>query len=150
MLVNGPDGLGRWVPGVALLRRRPSVALRRDVPAGIVLGALLVPQGMAYAELAGLPPVTGLYATLVPLVVYFLIGPSRILILGPDSAVSPLVAAAIVPLALGANRPDRVALAGALALLVGALMFAGGVDASGSSPNCCRCRSGWATSWASR
>ena len=61
-----------------------------------MLAALLVPQGMAYGALAGLPPVTGLYATLVPLVVYFLLGPSRILVLGPDSAVSPLVAAAIL------------------------------------------------------
>ena len=84
---EGPEGLGRWLPGLALLRRHRGAALRRDVVAGVVLAALLVPQGMAYAELAGLPPVTGLYATLVPLVVYFLLGPSRILVLGPDSAV---------------------------------------------------------------
>src|SRR5690242_3139559 len=82
---------------------------------------------MAYAELAGVPPVTGLYATLVPLVVYFLLGPSRILVLGPDSAVSPLVAAAIVPLAVTGDPSQRVALAGMLALLVGAIMFAGGL-----------------------
>lgn len=131
MLVNGPDGLGRWVPGVALLRRRPSVALRRDVFAGVVLAALLVPQGMAYAELAGLPPVTGLYATLVPLLVYFLLGPSRILVLGPDSAVSPLVAAAIVPLAASGDSSARIALAGLLAILVGALMLAGGLTRFG-------------------
>ena len=131
MLVNGPDGLGRWVPGVALLRRRPSVALRRDVVAGVVLAALLVPQGMAYAELAGLPPVTGLYATLVPLLVYFLLGPSRILVLGPDSAVSPLVAAAIVPLAASGDSSARIALAGLLAILVGALMLAGGLTRFG-------------------
>ena len=73
--VERPDGLGRWVPGLALLRRRRGADLRRDVVAGVVLAALLVPQGMAYAELAGVPPVTGLYATLVPLVVYFLLGP---------------------------------------------------------------------------
>ena len=131
VLVNGPDGLGRWVPGVALLRRRPSVALRRDVFAGVVLAALLVPQGMAYAELAGLPPVTGLYATLVPLLVYFLLGPSRILVLGPDSAVSPLVAAAIVPLAASGDSSARIALAGLLAILVGALMLAGGLTRFG-------------------
>src|SRR6476659_9959251 len=81
---------------------------------------------MAYAELAGVPAVTGLYATLVPLVVYFLLGPSRILVLGPDSAVSPLVAAAIVPLAAG-DAATRVALAGLLAILVGSLMLAGGL-----------------------
>ena len=56
-------------------------ALRRDLGAGVVLAALLVPQGMAYAELAGVSPVTGVYATLIPLVVYFLLGPSRILVL---------------------------------------------------------------------
>jgi MFS superfamily sulfate permease-like transporter len=101
--------------------------LRRDVAAGVVLAALLVPQGMAYAELAGLPPVTGLYATLVPLVVYFLLGPSRILVLGPDSAVSPLVAAAIIPLAAAGDASGRIALAGMLAILVGSIMFAGGL-----------------------
>ena len=77
--MDGPEGLGRWMPGLALLRRRRGAVLRRDVIAGVVLAALLVPQGMAYAELAGVPPVAGLYATLVPLVVYFLLGPSRIL-----------------------------------------------------------------------
>lgn len=122
-----PQGLGRWVPGVALLRRRRGAELQRDVVAGVVLAALLVPQGMAYAELAGVPAVTGVYATLVPLVVYFLLGPSRILVLGPDSAVSPLVAAAIVPLAAGGDTSARIALAGMLAILVGAAMFAGGL-----------------------
>src|SRR6476661_5756574 len=91
--------LRRLVPGLAVLAGRRGPGLRRDLLAGVVLAALLVPQGMGYAQLAGLPPVTGLYATLIPLVVYFLLGPSRILVLGPDSAVSPLVAAAILPLA---------------------------------------------------
>ena len=127
--MHAPAGMSRWVPGLALLRGAGSrrAGLRRDLPAGIVLAALLVPQGMAYAELAGLPPVTGLYATIVPLVVYFLLGPSRILILGPDSAVSPLVAAAIIPLAAGGDPSERVALAGILALMVGAVMFVGGL-----------------------
>jgi high affinity sulfate transporter 1 len=110
-----------------LLRRQRGSALRRDVVAGVVLAALLVPQGMAYAVLAGMPPVTGLYATLVPLVVYFLLGPSRILVLGPDSAVAPLVAAAIIPLASPGDTSERIALAGVLAILVGAFMFAGGL-----------------------
>lgn len=126
MRIRTRAALRRWVPGIALLRAHDRDRLRRDVPAGTVLAALLVPQGMAYAELAGLPPVTGLYATLVPLIVYFLLGPSRILVLGPDSAVSPLVAAAIIPLA-AADAAHRVALAGALSLMVGALMFTGGV-----------------------
>ncbi len=125
--MEGPDRLGRWAPGLALLRGRRGGDPRRDVVAGVVLAALLVPQGMAYASLAGVPPVTGLYATLVPLVVYFLLGPSRILVLGPDSAVSPLVAAAIVPLAVAGDEAGRIALAGMLAILVGSIMFAGGL-----------------------
>ena len=118
--------LRRLVPGLALLAGRRGPGLRRDLLAGVVLAALLVPQGMGYAQLAGLPPVTGLYATLIPLVVYFLLGPSRILIISPDSAVCPLVAAAIIPLA-GADPDQRVALAGLLALVVGAVMLAGGL-----------------------
>ena len=114
------------MPGLALLAGRRGPGLRRDLLAGVVLAALLVPQGMGYAQLAGLPPVTGLYATLIPLVVYFLLGPSRILIISPDSAVCPLVAAAIIPLA-GADADQRVALAGLLALVVGAVMLAGGL-----------------------
>ena len=125
--MHAHEALSRWVPGVALLRGYGRDGLRHDLPAGVVLAALLVPQGMAYAQLAGLPPVTGLYATLVPLVVYFLLGPSRILILGPDSAVAPLVAAAVIPVAAAGVLAERVVLAGALALMVGMLMFAGGL-----------------------
>jgi high affinity sulfate transporter 1 len=87
--------------------------------AGIVLAAILVPQGMAYAELAGLPPVTGLYTTIGCLVAYAIFGPSRVLVLGPDSSVSPLIFAAIVPLAAGGDPSTAIALAGMLALLVG-------------------------------
>ena len=129
--IGDRDGLGRWAPGLVLLRRRRGADLQRDLIAGVVLAALLVPQGMAYAQLAGLPPVTGLYATLVPLVVYFLLGPSRILVLGPDSAVSPLVAAAIIPLAAAGDASARIALAGLLAILVGSIMLAGGLSRFG-------------------
>jgi high affinity sulfate transporter 1 len=120
------ERLRRFAPGLALAAERRGPGLRRDLLAGVVLAALLVPQGMGYAQLAGLPPITGLYATLIPLVVYFLLGPSRILIISPDSAVCPLVAAAIIPLA-GADPDQRIALAGLLALVVGAIMLAGGL-----------------------
>src|SRR5205809_2622308 len=110
--------LRRLVPGLAVLTERRGPPLRRDLLPGIVLAALLVPQGMGYAQLAGLPPVTGLYATLIPLIAYFVFGPSRILIISPDSAVCPLVAAAIIPLA-GVDADQRIALAGLLALVVG-------------------------------
>lgn len=120
-----PTGLERWLPGVHAARTYRRAFLRHDLVAGLVLAALLVPQGMAYAELAGLPPVTGVYATLVPLLVYALVGPSRVLVLGPDSAVSPLIAAAILPLAAPGDPGERVALGGLLALLVGAIMLLG-------------------------
>jgi high affinity sulfate transporter 1 len=101
--------------------------LRRDVVAGIVLTTLLVPQGMAYAELAGLPAITGLYTTILCLIGYFLLGPSRILVLGPDSSLGPMIAATILPI-LGSNGDPAkaIALASMLALIVGAIMIGAG------------------------
>jgi high affinity sulfate transporter 1 len=123
-------GIADWVPAISVVRGYRREWLRSDLVAGVVLSALLVPQGMAYAELAGLPPVLGLYATMVPLVVYALLGPSRILVLAPDSAIAPLVAAAIIPIA-GEDISERIALAGLLAVLVGALCLAGGLAGFG-------------------
>ena len=80
--------------------------------------ALLIPQGMAYAELAGLPAITGLYTTVVCLVAYAAFGPSPYLVLGPDSSLGPMIAAIILPMAAG-NVEYAVALAGMLALMVG-------------------------------
>jgi high affinity sulfate transporter 1 len=109
----------RWVPGVRVLRSYQRSWLRADLVAGTVLAAILVPQGMAYAELAGLPAVTGLYTTIACLVGYALLGPSRVLVLGPDSSISPLILAAITPLLAGGGSATAIALAGVLALLVG-------------------------------
>jgi len=96
--------------------------------AGLVLTAILVPQGMAYAELAGLPAITGLYTSILCLVGYALLGPSRILVLGPDSSLGPMIAATILPLAGANGSPSRaIALASMLALLVGAMMILAGV-----------------------
>ncbi len=94
--------------------------------AGIVLTALLVPAGMGYAEASGLPAIYGLYATIIPLVVYALVGPSRILVLGPDSSLAPLIAAAVLPLAAG-SEAEAVALAGILAILSGLLCVLAGL-----------------------
>jgi high affinity sulfate transporter 1 len=115
---------------VAVIRRYRRSWLRGDLVSGLVLAALLVPQGMAYAELAGLPAVHGLYATMVPLLVYAVLGPSRILVLAPDSALAPVVAAAIIPLA-GNDTGERVALAGLLAVFVGLACIAGGIASLG-------------------
>ena len=116
----------KWVPGVdtALTYRR--AWLLPDLRAGLVLTALLIPVGIGYAEVAGLPPETGLYATIIPLAAYALFGPSRVLVLGPDSALAPIIAAVILPLALGDD--DRaVALAGLLAIMVGLILLLGGL-----------------------
>lgn len=98
--------------------------LRHDLVAGAALFAVLVPAGMAYAQAAGLPPVTGLYATVVPLLAYAAVGPSRVLVLGPDSALAPMIVAALLPLA-AADEQRSVALAGLLAILIGAIMLVG-------------------------
>jgi high affinity sulfate transporter 1 len=100
--------------------------LARDMATGLVLTAVLVPVGMSYAEAAGLPAISGLYATIVPLVVYAVLGPSRILVLGPDSSLAAIIAGTVVPLAAG--DPARLLpLAGALAVLAGAMSLAAGV-----------------------
>ncbi len=118
----------KWLPGVRTLTSYRISWLRRDVVAGIVLSTLLVPQGMAYAELAGLPPITGLYTSVLCLIGYAVFGPSRILVLGPDSSLGPMIAATILPI-MGANgSPERaIALASILALIVGAIMIVAGV-----------------------
>jgi high affinity sulfate transporter 1 len=119
--------LARAVPGVRMLADYRGGWLRRDVVAGLVLTALLVPQGMAYAQLAGLPPITGLYTTILCLVGYAAFGPSRILVLGPDSSLGPMIAATIIPIVGSNGDPDRaIALASMLALLVGAFMIVAG------------------------
>ena len=119
-------GIGRWLPGVAVARAYERAWLWPDVRAGIVVTALLIPAGMGYAVAAGLPPQTGLYATIVPLLAYAVFGPSRILVLGPDSALAPIIAASILPLALG-SESRAVALAGLLAIMVGVFLLVGGL-----------------------
>jgi high affinity sulfate transporter 1 len=116
----------RWMPGLRTLRTYKAAWLPRDLVSGAVLCALLVPQGMAYAELAGLPPITGLYTTVVCLLAYAAFGPSPFLILGPDSSLGPMIAAAILPLAAG-NTEYAVALAGMLALMVSAICIGAGL-----------------------
>jgi high affinity sulfate transporter 1 len=116
-----PPGLRAF----AAYRRRWLV---KDLVAGVVLTTLLVPQGMAYAELAGLPPITGLYTTIMCLLAYAVFGPSRILVLGPDSSLGPMIAATILPLVAAGGDPARaVALASMLALMTAVVMIAAGV-----------------------
>src|SRR3954466_6291797 len=116
------------VPGLRMLSSYRAGWLRQDVVAGLVLTTLLVPQGMAYAELAGLPPITRLSTSILCLTGYAIFGPSRILVLGPDSSLGPIIAATILPL-VGANGdPARaVELASMLAILAGAITWVAGI-----------------------
>lgn len=107
-----------WLRGYSL------GSLRHDALAGAALVGLLIPAGMAYAQAAALAPVAGLYATIVPLLVYAAVGPSRILVLGPDSALAPMISAAVLPLA-AAGSTRALALAGLLAIYIGAFLLLG-------------------------
>jgi len=120
-----PKGLTRWLPGLALPGYYQAAWFPKDLVAGLVLTSMLVPVGIAYAAASGVPGIYGLYASIVPLLAYALFGPSRIIVLGPDSALSTIIFATIVPLSNG--DPIRaVALAGAMALVSGlALVTAG-------------------------
>ncbi|MFZ0157507.1 MAG: sulfate permease [Kineosporiaceae bacterium] len=117
-----------WLPIVTWLPRYRRSWLREDVTAGLALTALLVPQGMAYAQLAGLPPITGLYTSVMCLIAYAVAGPSRVLVLGPDSSLGPMIAATVLPLVAAGGDPARaVVLASVLSILVGLFMIAAGV-----------------------
>lgn len=118
------DWIGRAVPGVRVARSYKKAWLKPDLVAGAALSAALVPAGMAYAEASGLPAVNGLYASVVPMVFYALFGPSRVVIVGPDSSLAPMIAAAILPLA-GRDPAHAVSMAGVLAILIGTFLFAG-------------------------
>ena len=118
-----PD-LARLSPGLARLRHYERSWLRYDVLAGVTVAAYLIPQVMAYAEVAGLPPVVGLWAIVGPLLVYAVLGSSRQLSVGPESPTALMTAAAVGPLAAG--DPARYAgLAAALGLIVGAVCLLG-------------------------
>jgi high affinity sulfate transporter 1 len=118
-------GLYRWVPGLYALRHYEPRWLPSDLAAGLVLTAVLVPVGMAYAEAAGLPAITGLYATIVPLLAYALFGPSRVLVLGPDSSLAPMIAAAVLPLTCG-DPKHAITIGAMLAILAGLFGVAAG------------------------
>ena len=118
----------RAVPGLGVLRSYRPGWFGKDLTAGLILTALLVPQGMAYAELAGLPPITGLYTSILCLTAYAIFGPSRILVLGPDSSLGPMIAACIIPLVAANGDPAKaVAYGSILALMVGAITVLAGV-----------------------
>ena len=112
------------LPGVRRARQYSRADLPRDVGAGLAVAALMIPHGMAYAELAGVPAVTGLYTTVIALIVYAVVGPSRVLLLGPDSALAPLIAAALALVVTDGDPGAAIATAGVLALMTGVLCIA--------------------------
>ncbi len=122
--------LRRRVPLVGWLQRSDAASRRADLLAGMTVAAMLIPQGMAYAALAGMPPVAGLYASTVPLVVYALFGTSGQLAFGPVAIVSLLTASTLAPIADG-DPGTYIALAGVLALMVGALQLTLGLLRAG-------------------
>jgi len=115
-----------WLPGLDTFRRYQAAWLPHDVFAGLVLATMLVPVGIAYATASGLPGIYGLYATIIPLLAYALFGPSRILVLGPDSALAGVILGVITPLAAG--DPVRAAtLAAMMAIVSGAALILAGI-----------------------
>ncbi len=119
-------GWRRWLPGLQTLKGYESSWLRHDIVAGLVMTTMLVPVGIAYAEASGVPGINGLYATIVPLLAYAVFGPSRILVLGPDSALAAVILAVVLPLSAG--DPQRaLAPAAAMAIVSGIACVAAGL-----------------------
>lgn len=119
-------GWRRWFPGLLALQRYEWASLPHDLMAGLALSAVLVPVGVAYAVASGVPPISGLYATIFGLLAYAVFGPSRVLVLGPDSSLVALVLGVVLPLSAG--DPQRaVGLAAMMAVVSGGLCIVAGV-----------------------
>ena len=144
MVPREPNRLDALASRVGRLRDYKPSWLRDDLVAGLVMTTMLVPVGIAYAEASGVPGINGLYATIVPLLAYALFGPSRILVLSPDSALAAVILAVVAPLSAGDPRalsrwPERWRSSQASCALPQAW------HVSASSPSCCRSRSATAT-----
>ena len=118
-------GWRRWIPGLAAIGQYRLAWLRHDIVAGLALSAVLLPVGIAYAVASGVPPTSGLYATIVGLLAYALFGPSRMLVLGPDSSLVALIGGIVLPLSAGDSQ-RAMALAGMLAIVSGSLCVLAG------------------------
>ena len=116
----------RWLPGVKMLRDYDPAWLRHDLVAGLVLTTMLVPVGVAYAVASGVPGIYGLYATIVPLLAYAVFGPSRILVLGPDSSLATIILAVVLSLS-GGDPMRAITIAAAMAIVSGVVCILFGV-----------------------
>jgi len=121
-----PVGWKRWLPGLQTLSTYQPSWLVNDIAAGLVLTTMLVPVGIAYAVASGVPGIYGLYATIIPLLVYALFGPSRILVLGPDSSLAALILAVVLPLSHG-DPARAIVLASMMAVVSGVVCILAGV-----------------------
>ncbi|MEC3768601.1 SulP family inorganic anion transporter [Cupriavidus sp. SS-3] len=119
-------GWWRWLPGLTMLRTYQAAWLPRDLAAGLVLTTMLVPVGIAYAEASGVPGVYGLYATVVPLLVYAVFGPSRVLVLGPDSALAAPILAVVIQVSAG-DPARAIAAASMMAVVSGVVCIVMGL-----------------------
>ena len=119
-------GWTQWLPGLRTLRHYDPSWLRHDIVAGLVMTTMLVPVGIAYAEASGVPGINGLYATIVPLLAYAVFGPSRILVLGPDSALAAVILSVVAPLS-GGDPARALDVAGVTAIVSGVACVALGV-----------------------
>lgn len=124
--ISHEAGWLRWMPGLRTLLRYETAWLGHDIVAGLVLATMLVPVGIAYAVASGLPGICGLYATIIPLLVYAVFGPSRILVLGPDSALAAVILGVVLPLS-GGDPLRAVALGGMMALVSGTVLILAGL-----------------------
>jgi high affinity sulfate transporter 1 len=119
-------GWQRLLPGLHNLREYRAAWLAHDLMAGLVLTTMLIPVGIAYAEASGVPGINGLYATTIPLLAYALFGPSRILVLGPDSSLAAVILATVMPLS-GGDPTRAVTLAGMMAIVSGLVCILAGL-----------------------
>jgi len=124
--VSAASGWQRWLPGLLVLRRYEAAWVRYDIVAGLVLTTMLIPVGIAYAEASGVPGVHGLYATVIALLAYAAFGPSRILVLGPDSSLAAVILAVVLPQS-GGDPVRAVALAGMMAIVCGVVCMLAGL-----------------------
>src|SRR5690348_16994584 len=115
-----------WLPGLLTLREYQAHWLVHDLVAGVVLATMLVPVGIAYATASGVLGIYGLYATIVPLLVYAVFGPSRVLVLGPDSSLATVILGIVIP--LSGEDPNRsIALASMMAVVSGLVCILAGI-----------------------
>src|SRR5688572_22642124 len=126
MELAGMNGWKRWLPGLQIISRYEAAWLPNDLMAGLVLTTMLVPVGIAYAVASGVPGIYGLYATIVPLLAYALFGPSRILVLGPDSSLAALILAVVLPLS-GGDPMRAITIASMMAIVSGVVCILAGV-----------------------